>query len=578
MKVIAFVLLFVSIAFACTNFIVTPGASQDGSSIVSYSADSASLYGCLCHNASAHYPNGTMMEIYEWITGKFLGKIPQAEETYNTIGNTNEFGVVIGETTFGGLSELDSQPNAILDYGNLIYIALQRAKTARKAIEVMTDLVSKYGYASSGESFSIADNKEVWVMEMIGKGKFERGAVWVARRVPDGHVTAHANQARITTFPLNDTENCVYAPDVIKFAKDHGYYPKSSPDDKFSFSDVYNPVDFTGARACELRVWSFFRRVVGAEVMDKYTDYVQGINLKNRMEWSYAPKMKLNASDIMTLMKDHYEDTKFDFTQDVGAGPFNLPYRWRPMSFVVNNKTYINERSTGTQQTGWVFVAECRKNVPDFMVSKFWFGVDDTACTVYSPYYGSNTDVPTALALEGNGDLMDAKLTSSFWVFNLVANLAYTRWRIIYPEIADLQSKLENQYFNESAEAEKKALELYKNNKTEEAVAFLSNYSKTTGQGLHDAWLDFWEYLVPRFLDGNVKTYIPGEQNPNVTWPGYGDAWYERIVNDTGDRYLVPEEPTSSSHQSSSPHQSSAASRAIPGLPSLRKLLSFILP
>jgi len=573
MKVIASVLLIAGVALACTNFLITPGATVDGSAIISYAADSAALFGALYHKPHALH-NETMMEIYDWDTGHFLGKIPQVEETYNTVGNTNEYGLAIGETTFGGLKSLLSQKGAIIDYGSLIYLALQRAKTAREAIQVMTDLVAKYGYASEGESFSIADKNEVWVLEMIGKGDYELGAVWVARRVPDGHVTAHANQARITTFPRDDPDNCVFSSDVVDFAVKHGFYPKSSKPEDFSFSDVYDPVNFEGARACEMRAWSFFRSVVSPEIMDKYEDYVQGKNLKNRMEWSYEPKNKLSVNDVMRLMKDHLEGTKFDFTQDIGAGPFNMPYRWRPMTFNVSDKEYINERSTSTQQTGFVFVAQLRQNVPDFMIAKNWFGVDDSACTVFAPMFGSNTEVPFALAEKGNGAIMDVKLTSSFWIFNLVSNLAYTRWRIIYPELLDMANKLEEQYMNESIVAEKHAKELYDQNKTEEAVAYLTNYSKTTGQSLHDTWQDFWEYLVPRYLDGNVKTYVPGEQNPQVDWPGYGDAWYKRIVDDTGDRYLIPEEAPASS---STHHQSSPACRATPTLlPIIHRLLSYI--
>jgi len=564
-------LLFAGAALACTNFLVTPGASADGSAMICYAADSAALFGALYHEPHAKHENGTMIEVKDWDTGHFLGKIPQVEETYNTVGNTNEYGLAIGETTFGGLEDLAEQKGAIIDYGSLIYLTLQRAKNAREAIKVMTGLVADYGYASEGESFSIADKNEVWVLEMIGKGNYEKGAVWVARRVPDGHVTAHANQARITTFPRDDPDNCVFSEDVVSFAVAHGFYPKTARPEDFSFSDVYNPLTFTGARACELRVWSFFRSVVGANIMDKYTDYVAGKDLKNRMEWSYKPANKVAVTDLMRLLKDHFEGTQFEFTQDIGAGPFNLPYRWRPMDFVVDGKRYINERSTGTQQTGFVFVAQLRPNVPDFMTAKNWFGVDDTACTVFAPMFGSNTEIPFALARSGNGAIMDAQLTSSFWIFNLVANLAYTRWRIIYPEILDMANNLTAQYVEESAAAEKQAKEIYDAGDEEKAVAFLTNYSKTTAQDLHDVWQDFWEYLVPRFLDGNVKTFVPGKQNPDVDWPGYGEAWYKRIVDDTGDKYLIPDEPAPSPSS-----QHSAACRVVPGLQLIRNLISLI--
>ena len=562
-------LVIAGVAVACTNFIVTPGASTSNSSIISYAADSAALFGALYHRAHATHESGTMLDIHDWDTGKYLGQIEEAAETYNTVGNTNEYGLAIGETTYGGLAALETQSKGIMDYGSLIYVTLQRAKTAREAITVMTDLVAKYGYASSGESFTIADNREVWVLEMIGKGEYELGAVWVARRVPDGHVTAHANQARITTFPRNDPANCVYSADVVSFAKAHGFYPKDASDEAFSFSDVYAPLTFDGARLCEMRVWSFFRRVVGAKELDPYADYARGWNLTHRMPWSYAPSEKLTPERVMELMKDHLEGTPFDFRDDVGAGPFGLPYRWRPMGFKSGNREYTNERATSTQQTGFVFVAELRKNVPAFLVAKNWFGVDDAACTVFAPMFGSNTAVPRALAEAGNGAIMDFQLDSSFWVFNLVANLAYTRWNTIYPEVRDMAAKLQAQYSRESAAEEAAAQRLWDAGRTDEAVSYLTNYSSATAQSLHDAWVDFWEYLVPRYLDGNVKTYVPGEQNPDVDWPGYGDAWYARIAKETGNKYLVPDEHNPSASASS------PAARNVPGLLRLFSALRF---
>jgi len=401
---------------------------------------------------------------------------------------------------------------------------------------------------------------------MIGKGNFGRGAVWVARRVPDGHVTSHANQARIQRIVFDDTENYMYSEDVVTFAQDRGYYPKEAKKEDFSFSDIYCPVDFESARMCEMRVWSFFRSVVGADKLDQYKEYVHGRDLKNRMPWSFAPSKKLSPEDVMTLLRDHLEGTPFEFSQDVGAGAFNLPYRWRPMDFIVNNKVYINERSTSTQQTAFIFVAQSRKNVPDFMSAKNWFGVDDGACTVYAPLYGGITQLPPPLAEEGNG-IMDVNTNSSFWVFNLVSNLAYTRWNLIYPEVLSMINKVQGRFFNESADKEKVALDLYNAGKVDEAISYLTNYSVGAAVDLHDTWLDFWEYLVPRYLDGNLKTYVPGQQNPDVKWPGYSQAWYKRIVDETGDKYLVPEE---------TPSSSSPASRAVPGLPSLRRLLSLI--
>jgi len=565
--------LFAGVALACTNFLVTPGASVDNSSIIAYAADSAALFGALYHHPHAHWDNGTMLDVYDWDTGKYLGQIEQVSETYNTIGNTNEYGLAIGETTFGGLEKLATQDAAKVDYGSLIYITLQRAKTAREAIKVMTDLVAKYGYASEGESFSIADKNEVWVLEMIGKGNFELGAVWVGRRVPDGHVTAHANQARITTFPRDDPDNYVFSEDVVSFAKAHGFYPKDAKEEDFSFSDVYNPVGFEGARMCEIRAWSFFRKVVGAEELDKYTDYVRGTNLKNRMPWSFVPAKKLTPQDLMERLRDHFEDTPFEFDQDVGAGAFNLPYRWRPMTYKVNGKEYLNERSTSTQQTAFVFVANLRKNMPDFLTCKNWFGVDDAGCSVYAPLYGSNTEVADCLEDKNHGDILTFNITSSFWVFNLVNNFAYTRWRIIYPDILAMINKTQTQFFNESDAVDKAAKDLYDAGKVDEAVAYLTNYSVNAAQYVHDAWLELYEYLIPRYIDGCVKTYQPGRLDPGVKTPGYGDAWYRRIIDETGDKYRLPTaQPTPSPTPTPA---SSPASRAVPGLPSLRRLLSF---
>ena len=540
MKTITAVLLFCGAAIACTNFLVTPGASVDGSAMISYAADSAALFGSLYNSVHATHAAGETVAIYDWDSGHYLGKIAQVAETNTTVGNANEYGLAIGETTYGGFAALQTQTKGIMDYGSLIYTTLQRAKTAREAIKTMGALVAEYGYASEGESFSIADKNEVWVMEMIGKGEYELGAVWVAVRVPDGHITAHANQARIRQFPLNDPDNCMYAADVISFAKAHGFY--DGPDEEFSFSDTYGPVNFEGARMCEMRVWSFFRKTVGAEAMDPYTDYVAGKNMANRMPWSLEPKAKLAVTDMMELMRDHLEGTEFDFSQDVGAGPYNTPYRWRPMTFEVNGKTYLNERSTGTQQTAWVFVAHLRPNMPDALTAVSWFGLDDTGCTVFTPFYSCATAVPPAYAPKGNGAIMDFKITSAFWVFNLVSQMTYERWRIIHPEVHDMALKMQAEYAEDLKKSDAEISALIEAGKAAEAVELATNYTVQRGTSTYDQWLAFWEYLVPRYVDGNTKTAVPGEQNPNVEWPGYGDAWYARIVAETGDHYLVPEE------------------------------------
>ncbi|MCK4344163.1 MAG: C69 family dipeptidase, partial [Bacteroidales bacterium] len=349
-------LLFLSVQIlACTNFLISKGASKDGSTMITFSADSHVLYGELYFTAAADHLPGEMLDIYEWDTGKYLGQIKQVPHTYSVVGNMNEHQVSIGETTWGGRSELRDS-SAIMDYGSLMYVTLQRAKTAREAIKIMGDLVEEYGYYSSGESFSVSDPNEVWIMEIIGKGPDNKGAVWVARKVPDGYICAHANQARITQFPLNDKENCLYAKDIISFAREKGYFKGKDKD--FSFVDAYAPLDFGALRFCEARVWSMFRRA--APSLNLSTDYVNGVKGAKPIPLWIKPDEKLSVRDVMELMRDHFEDSEFDLTKGIGAGPFSLPYRWRPLTWEVDSVHYCNERATSTQQTGFSFVAQAR--------------------------------------------------------------------------------------------------------------------------------------------------------------------------------------------------------------------------
>jgi len=538
MKALLFsIAVVVGTVVACTNFLVTPGASEDGASMISYAADSHALYGGLYHKPAAKYPPGTEMEVYDWDSGVYLGNITQAEETYNVIGNTNEWGVAIGETTYGGLEPLQHQ-TAKMDYGSMIYISLQRSKTAREAIKTMTDLVATYGYYSQGESFSIADPTEVWVLEMIGKGDYETGAVWVACRVPDGHVTAHANQARITTF-LDGQYECINSSDVVSFAKEHGFYPKDADEKDFSFSDVYAPLSFESVNGCEMRVWSFFRSVVSASELDKYKDYVSGKNYTNRMPWSYKPRAKVSHRMMMDLMKDHYEATDFEFASDVGAGAFHAPYRWRPMDFTVGDHTYSNPRSTSTQQTAWVFVAQLRPNMPDPFKALNWFGVDDAANTVFMPFYGAINQVPDSLVLGGKAKIMNFSEDSAFWIFNLVSQMAYDRWDQIHPEILEKATAFQEQFDDSFVKTDKSIQDLVSAGKTDEAITLATNYSVSIADDVFKEWKEFWLMLVARHIDGLTKYPVPGEQNPNITWPGYGQAWYDRIVKETGDKYLM---------------------------------------
>ena len=442
--IISFILLS-SVAFslnvdACTNLLVTRGASVTGSTMITYAADSHVLYGELYLRPAQDHLPGSFFDIYEWDTGKYLGKIKQVEHTFSVVGNMNEHQVSIGETTYGGRSEL-RDTTGIIDYGNLMYVALQRARSAREAIEIMGELMAEYGYYSSGESLSISDKDEVWIMELIGKGTGNKGAVWVAMKIPDGYVCAHANQARIQTFPLDDPENCLYSEDVISFAKEMGYYEGKDKD--FSFSDAYAPVDFGGARYCESRVWSFFEKI--NPDMDRYLDYAMGKNLENRMPLWIKPDRKLSSADMMNFMRDHFEGTPMDMTQDIGAGPYRLPYRWRPLSWSVGDESYCNERAIATQQTGFSFVAEARNWLPDWIGGIFWFGVDDASTSVYTPMYCGMTRVPVNFA-EGNGDMLSYSPTSAFWTFNLVSNFCYLRYDVMSADVIKKQQALESKF------------------------------------------------------------------------------------------------------------------------------------
>lgn len=547
-------------ASACTNFLLTKSTTKDGSTMVTYSADSHVLYGELYHWSAGTWPAGSMLDVYDWDSGKFLGKIPQAAQTYNVVGNMNEHQLAIAETTFGGRAELHHQEGAIIDYGSLIYITLQRAKTAREAIAVMTDLVARYGYASEGESFSISDPNEVWILEMIGKGEGEKGAVWVARMVPDGYVCAHANQARITTFPLegrtsissdnmkrlyNPDITTVYAKDVISFAKQKGFYPQDGKNADFSFSDSYAPVDFSGARACEIRVWAFFNAINSD--MAQYWEYAKGTGIErdakgyatNRMPLWVKPNRKVDVLEVMDFMRDHLEGTELDMSKDPGAGPYECPYRWRPMTFEVDGKKYVHERATATQQTGFTFVSQSRSWLPDEIGGILWFGVDDAASTVYFPMYTCSTQVPHAYAV-GNGSMMQFTDKAAFWVFNQVTNFAYTRYNVIHPDIRKKQKALETQYQAFVQMTDAGAAGMLAQNR-EATVDFLTEFSCNTGNRLVDTWREFYGYLFARYMDGNIKTAVPGEKNPKVEQPALPEWYLRTIIEKTGDKLRVTE-------------------------------------
>jgi dipeptidase len=535
---------------ACTNFLVTKGASKDGSVMITYSADSHVLYGELYFWPSRDWPKGTLLDVYEWDTGKFLGKIPQISHTYSVVGNMNQHQLAIGETTFGGRPEL-ADTTGIIDYGSLIYITLQRAKNAREAIATFSDLLSNYGYASSGESFSIADKNEAWIVELIGKGPGKKGAVWVARRIPDGYISGHANHPRITTFPLADGKKSitskdlkkihnpdvetVYAYDVIDVARSYGWF--TGKDTEFSFSDVYAPLDFSGARFCEARVWSGFNMV--NKGMADYLDYAMGENLKNRMPLWIKPDNKLGTEDVMAMMRNYYQGTPLDMTKDVGAGPYGSTVRWRPMTWEVDGQKYVHERAISTQQTGFSFVSQSRSWLPDPVGGILWFGVDDTYYTVYAPMYCGITKVPETFA-EGNGDMMTFSDNAAFWVFNQVTNFAYTRTSLLIEDLQKKQKELENGFFEETKNIDKTAEAMYRENPAN-AINYITEYSLKAGDKTVSEWKDLYKYLFVKYVDGNVKEKRPVPAGykyvtPSVKQPGYSEEWLRMIVKETGDK------------------------------------------
>ena len=534
MKKLILTLLFGVAAWtadACTNFIVTKGASSDGSVMVSYAADSHQLYGALYFVPGGKFKAGEMLRVEEWDTGKYLGDIPQVPTTHTTIGNMNSHSLIIAETTYGGRAELED-PNGTMDYGSLIYIALQRAKTAREAIAVIADLAATHGYASSGESFSIADKDEAWIMELISKGKFGKGIVWVARRIPDGYVSAHANQARITTFPLNDKENCLYSEDVISFARERGYF--NGKDEEFSFCDAYAPLDFGAMRGCEARVWSFFRTV--ADDMDKYVDYAMGHNPSNRMPLWVKPRTKVAPKVVFDAMRDHYEGTPMDMTTDIGAGGSHCPYRWRPMYFEVDGVEYCNERATATQQTGFWFVAQAREKKEGIL----WFGTDDAATSPLTPIYANLTAIPWCFS-EQNGSMLKYSDESMFWITNRIAQFAYLRYDVIGKHVRSEIDKWENAMLEQVKTIDIGIANVGYNPK--KAAKIATKFSVGAAERLFNYWKNLDNYLMVKYIDGNVKSedekgFIEngnGKDIPaKIQQPGYSEKWKRAVAADNG--------------------------------------------
>lgn len=554
---------------ACTNFLVTKGASADGSTMISYAADSHIRYGELYYQPAQKWPGGSMVTIYDRSTAKPLGQIPQVEYTYQTIGFMNEHQLAIGESTFGGRSEL-VDTTGLMDYAALMFIALQRAKTAREAIKVIAELVEKYGYASSGESFSIGDPNEVWIMEIIGKGtdwqtnkttkqKYNaaKGAVWVAVKIPDGYISAHANHARITNIPAENEKSCissrnlekifqpgvevVFAHDAISFAREKGYFTGADAD--FSFSDVYAPLTFDAARFCEIRVWTFFNQV--ADGMQEHWDYATGKNLQKRMPLFIKPAKKLTPRDLMEAKRNHLQGTELDMTKDDGAGPFGLPYRWRPLTWKYDNKEYFNERVVQTQQTGFSFIAQMRNWLPDPIGGINWFGVDDAGTTVYVPFYCGINRVPKTWS-EGYGDILTYKSDAAFWVFNRVAHFAYLFYDRVMPDVQKVQNELESKFALYTPAVDAAALQLWEKDPTL-AREFITDYSCNTGDYTIKRWSELGEFLLVKFLDGNVKQENNGEflRNPwgypkSPQFPGYPENWKKQVSESTEGKLVYP--------------------------------------
>ena len=526
---------------ACTNLIVGKAASADGSVIVSYSADSYGMFGYLCHYPAAVHAEGTMREVHDWDSGKYLGRIKEAPQTYNVVGNINEHQLTIAETTFGGREELVDTAG-IIDYGSLIYIALQRSKTAREAIDVMTSLVEEYGYYSGGESFTIADPNEAWIMEMIGKGPGRKGAVWVAIRIPDDCISAHANQARIRRFPLKDKQNCLYAKDVITFAREKGYF--EGKDSEFDFAAAYCPADFSGLRYCDARVWSYFNMYADLD-MNRYLPWAMGDVTATPMPLYVKPKQKVSVRDVQTAMRDHYEGTPMDITGDLGAGPWSMPYRPSPLSFKVDGTTYFNERPISTQQTAFTFVSQMRSWLPNPVGGVLWFGTDDANMAVFTPVYCCTNDVPECYSVE-TADAVTFSEKSSFWLFNMVSNMVYPRYSALIGDLKQVQKSLEDSFESNQPAIEAKAVTLY-NDIPSKAVALLTKYTTETAEATMRAWGNLAKTLIVKHNDMVVKptekngTFKRTETGLGATpvRPGYPEDFNRRVVKETGDRYLM---------------------------------------
>lgn len=548
-----FTLLFNLDVKACTNVIITRGASADGSVMISYAADSHWLYGELYFHKAARFKAGSTRQIIEWDTYKPLGYIPEVENTLQTMGNMNEHQLIIAETTWGG-RESQVNRDGIMDYGSLIYTTLQRASTARQAIECIVELANSYGYPSEGETFSIADPNEAWIMELVGKGE-QKGIVWVARRIPDGYICAHANQARIGQFPLNDPENCLYAPDVISYARDMGWF--NGKDEDFNFRHAYNPMDFGAARGCEARAWAAFNILCdgnftyinsdGEEITESannYLDHIMGYDLSNEMPLFVKPERKITVKNVADIMRDHYENTPMDMRNDVGAGGNALPYRWRPMYFDVDGKTYLNERAIATQQTGFWFVAQARGYLPREVGALLWFGCDDAATSYLTPCYVNSSKVPHCFEV-GNGDLLTYSETSAFWACNRVAQACYKMYNQMEPVVREQIDEWERYQMEQAVpQMDERLCSFIEKGRHKKAIREMTSFTISTAEEIFNKWVLLDKLLLVKFIDGNIKAQNPDgsfkhseyhKGTPeDLSQPGYTEHFKECIVKDHG--------------------------------------------
>ena len=533
----AAMLLASSGAFACSNLIVGKKASVDGSVMVSYNADDYGMFGHLCHYPAGTHPKGTMRQIYDWDSGVYHGEIEEAPVTYNVIGNINEFQLSIGETTYGGREEMVDS-TGILDYGSLIYVTLQRAKTAREAISVMTSLVEKYGYNSEGETFSICDPNEAWIMEMQGTGAGSKGVVWVAMRIPDDAICAHANQSRIGKFNMKDKKNVLYSKNVISYARKMGWF--SGKDSEFSWKNTYAFPDFSGRRFCDARVWSFFNHY--ADDFDRYLPWALGKDKDAEdMPLWIVPNRKLSVADVENGMRDHYEGTALALdTTNIGGGIYEMPYRPTPLTFTVDGKQYFNERPISTQQTAFTFVSQLRSWLPREIGGVLWFGNDDANMVAYTPVYCGNTVQPACYNTKG-ADAVTFSSDNAFWLCNMVSNMVYPRYSQLFPELKAVRDSLETSYFANQTSIEKQAADLYQTDKAA-ALKLLNNYSNAKADEMLASWKRLATRIIVKYNDMAVKKEKDGKLLQSVTRPGYPASFGRKLVKETGDWYAVPVE------------------------------------